>query len=78
MLRARVVAVFCPEIPAQRTSGGEDAGSKQPQPSVEALETSMAHREPEPHANRARTATVAFVAALVIVLAIVLAYLLLK
>ena len=38
----------------------------------------MAHREPEPHGNRARTATIGFVAALVIVLAIVLAYLLLR
>ena len=38
----------------------------------------MAHREPEPQANRAKGATIGFVVAIVIVLAIVLAYLLLR
>lgn len=38
----------------------------------------MAHREQEPQPGRARTATIGFVAAFVVILAIVLAYLLLK
>jgi hypothetical protein len=38
----------------------------------------MAHREPEPQSNRAKSATVGFVVAIVIVLAILLAYLLLR
>jgi hypothetical protein len=37
----------------------------------------MAHREPDPQPGRAKGATIGFVAAIVIVLAIVFAYLLL-
>lgn len=38
----------------------------------------MAHREPEPQPDRAKNATVGFVVAVMLVLAIVLAYLLLS
>ncbi len=38
----------------------------------------MAHREPEPQPNRARNATIGFVIAILIIMAIVLAYLLLN
>lgn len=38
----------------------------------------MAHREQEPQPDRARTATIGFVVAFIIVLAVVLAYLLLR
>ena len=38
----------------------------------------MAHREPEPHSNRARATAIGFVVALLIVMAIVLIYLLLN
>jgi tetrahydromethanopterin S-methyltransferase subunit F len=37
----------------------------------------MAHREPEPQSSRARGATIGFVIAIVIVLAVVLAFFLL-
>lgn len=38
----------------------------------------MAHREPEPQPDRAKSATIGFVVAIVIVMAIILAYFLLK
>jgi tetrahydromethanopterin S-methyltransferase subunit F len=38
----------------------------------------MAHREPEPQPNRARGATIGFVVAILIVLAIVLAFFFLR
>jgi hypothetical protein len=38
----------------------------------------MAHREPEPQPNRAKSATVGFVVAIAVVMAVVLAYLLLR
>jgi hypothetical protein len=65
-------------IPACRGVLREDAFLEQPQPIVEALETSMVHREPEPQPGRAKNATVGFVVAVLLVVAIVLAYLLLS
>jgi hypothetical protein len=38
----------------------------------------MAHREPEPQPNRAKSATIGFTVAILIILAIVLAYLLMR